>query len=252
MKVLNENAIVVGFEEIEWDKFPNLKVVGCNATSTEHIDEECAKRGVNLISLKDYPEFLKTIFSTAEHTIGLIIALLRNYKTAFNPPYRDREYYIGQVLRDKTLGIIGLGRVGKQVKTTAEALGMQVVWLNGKGMPYFIFEQADCVSLHVPLQGNEGFFTKEMFRLMKPTAYFINTSRSGVVDKGALLWALENDIIAGAAVDFIDDPKLLEYAKTHDNLILTNHLGGCTVEDMQRTKEFITSKVLEYLSENKT
>ena len=110
-----------------------------------------------------------------------------------------------------------------------------------------LFKEAHIVSLHIPLQGNEGFFTREMFSKMKKSAYFINTSRSKIVEDGALLWALKNGNIAGAAIDFIDDPKLLGYAKNNDNLILTNHLGGCTYEDMEKTQDFIAQKVAEYL-----
>ena len=129
MKLLsNGKAIVVGFEKVDWDKFPNLEVVGCNATSTEHIDEECVKRGIKVISLKGETFFLSTVTSTAEHTIGLIIALLRNYRTALNPPYKQRDEYKGHTLSDKTLGIIGCdGRVGKQLIKRAEAFEMKVI-----------------------------------------------------------------------------------------------------------------------------
>lgn len=240
MKILSPEAIVVGFEPIEWEKFPNLKVVGCNATSTEHLDEECAKRGIKLISLKGETEFLNTVTSTAEMTIGLIIALLRNYKTALNAPYQDRDEYIGHTLSGKTLGIIGYGRVGRQVEKIALALGMKTTHDFRPSL------DSDILTLHIPLENNEGMFTKEYFKQMKPTAYLINTSRSGVIENGALLFALENGIIKGAAVDFLDDPQLLEYVQTHPNLILTNHLGGCTVEDRQRTEDFIINKVLNY------
>ena len=87
-----------------------------------------------------------------------------------------------------------------------------------------------------------------MFKQMKPTAYLINTSRSGIIERGALKYALENNIIAGAAVDFVDDPELIEYADKHTNLILTNHLGGATVEDMEATEQFIENKVREYIN----
>ncbi len=109
---------------------------------------------------------------------------------------------------------------------------------------------SDIVSVHIPLAGNQDFFTDEMFNQMKPEAYFINTSRSGIVKDSALRRALENHIIKGAAVDFIDDSALLEYSKNHQNLILTNHLGGCTVEDMAATEEFIIKLVTNYLNEN--
>ena len=214
------------------------------------------KRGIKLICLRDYPEFLKTISSTAEHTIGLIVALLRNYKTALNAPYKERDAYMGHTLSGKTLGIVGgHGRVGFQVAKIAEAFGMDVLiydrvrvdnkWLTS--LPVLL-QRSDIVSVNIFLAGNEGFFTKKMFSQMKPTAYFVNTSRSKIVQDGALLYALENNIIVGAAVDFVDDPALLEYSKTHDNLILTNHLGGCTEEDMRKTEDFITQKVKKYVN----
>src|SRR3990167_2482635 len=106
---------------------------------------------------------------------------------------------------------------------------------------------SDIISIHIPLDGNEGFFDREMFLKMKSTAYLVNTSRSGVIEAEDLIWALENTIIKGAAIDFTDDPALVEYAKIHNNLILTPHLGGCTHEDMQATENFIIKKTQPYL-----
>ena len=251
MKILSPEKIVVGLEEVNLDEFPNLRVIGCNMTSCEHLPlEEMKKRGIKLISLKGNDLFLKTITSTAEHNFGLIIALLRNYKTALNEPYKERDLYQGHTLSDKILGIIGYGRVGKQLKKMAVGFSMTVI-THDKGERYIenLLEESDIVSLNIPLQGNEGFFTREMFTFMKPNAYLINTSRSGVIEEGALLDALKCEIIAGAAVDFIDDPQLLEYAKTHSNLVLTPHLGGCTLEDMKKTEDFIVNRVKNYVDE---
>lgn len=260
MKVLHEGqAIILGLEKINLDDFPSLRVIGCNMTGTDHLPiEEIGRRGIRLISLKGETEFLRTITSTAEHAIGLIIALLRNYKTALNGPYEDRESYKGHTLYGKTLGIFGVGRVGKQVMNAAQILGMRVVSCDKEilqdkwgGLVAGLLEKSDVVTIHIPLSGNKGFFTRDMFQQMKPTAYLINTSRNGVIEEGALKWALENKIIAGAAVDFVDDEELVHYARDHDNLILTNHIGGCTYEDMERTEKFITDKVEEYINNNK-
>lgn len=254
MKILHEGkAIIVGLEYFNPDDYPLLEVVGCNCTGTEHLPwKEIKKRNIKVISLKDNLLFLrKTIFSTAEHTIGLIIALMRNYKTALNAPYKDREEYKGHTLFGKTITLFGgNGRVGSQVSDRLKAFGMEV-WRVGKNdIPQFVLS-ADIISLHIPLEGNEGFFTKEMFKMMKPTSYLINTSRDAIIEKGSLLWALQNSIIAGAGVDFIDDPELLKYSKTHNNLVLTNHLGGATFEDMERTENFIEKQVGLYLEEIK-
>lgn len=269
---MSKEYLLIGLEKVHkklLDTMPDLKVVGTNTTGLDHIDlEECKKRGIEVISLRGETEFLKDISSTAEHTIGLIIALLRNYKTALNEPYRDREKYKGNVLKSKTFGVIGFGRIGLQVANRIRLFGMDIIWYDkNKEWASFSFSdehsisvmatrrselselltQSDVISLHIPLDSNEGFFKKEMFQKMKATAYFVNTSRSKVVEEGTLLWALKQKKIAGAAVDFIDDPDLVAYAKDHDNLILTPHLGGCTYEDMQKTRQFIADKVEKYL-----
>lgn len=242
--------LIVGLEKVDkerLDSLPNLKVIGTNTTGLDHIDlEECDERGIKVISLQGEIEFLNNITSTTEHTIGLIISLLRNYKIAFQQPYQDRDFYKGHTLKGKVLGIIRLGRIGLQVMEIAKVLKMKVV----SGSVKSVAPLADVVSLHIPLQGNEEFFTKEMFKLMKPTSYLINTSRDKIIKRGALLWALKKSIIAGAAVDFVDDEKLVEYSKIHNNLILTNHIGGCTFEDMEKTSEFIRKKVAEYIKLN--
>jgi len=247
MKVIeNGRGLVAGFEEINFHLFPDLEVVGYNTTGIDHINvHEHASRGITIITLKGETEFLQTITSTAEHTIGLMIALARNYKSAF----KTQEREIGHRLLGKKLGIIGFGRIGQQMWDIGEALGMLPIVYESdehlfKGQVGVVVRNVDFLSLHIPLEDNEGFFTKEMFKQMKPTAYFINTSRAGVVEKGALLWALENNEIAGAATDFLE-PDLLTYEG--DNLIITNHLGGATFEDMEKTEEFMTNKVKEYL-----
>jgi len=250
-------GLIVGKESVDLDYYPNLKVLGCNMTSVEHLPlEECEKRGIKVISLKGETEFLRDITSTAEHTIGLMIALLRNYKTAFHPPYKHRDFYKGHTLNGKTLGLIGGdGRVGRQMLNMVGVFGVHVRSFDPKyGFNLHsadwhlenLLKNSDIVSLHIPLEGNEGFFTKEMFQQMLPTSYLINTSRDAIVEKGALRWALENKIIAGAAVDFIDSQDLLEY--NGDNLILTNHIGGTTFEDLKRTEEFIVNRVKEYIA----
>jgi D-3-phosphoglycerate dehydrogenase / 2-oxoglutarate reductase len=214
--------------------------VASPTTGLDHIDlEECEKRGIKVVSLNGERRFLDTVTSTAEHTVGLMIALLRNYKQSLNYPYKERDYYTGHRVSGQTLGIIGYGRIGQQVEQIAESLGMRVLY----GELTSVLMNSDIVSLHIPLENNKGFFTKQMFRNMKPNSYLINTSRSKIIEDGALLWALENGTIKGAAQDFIDDLELLEYSRTHDNLILTNHQGGNTFEDRQATEDFINKKI---------
>lgn len=247
-------VIIVRVEKVDISNLPNLQVIGCPMTGLEHLPwDEINQRGIKVISLQGETTFLKYITSTAEHAIGLMIALMRNYKTALNPPYQDREAYIGHRISGKTIGIIGIdGRVAKQVTKIAEGFGMNVIGCDlvmGYSLIdlYNLLEQSDVVSIHIPLPGNEGFFTKEMFKKMKPTSVLINTSRDAVIQKGALVDALKSGIIAGAAVDFLDSSDLLEYNLGNNNLILTNHIAGATWEDMEATEEYIIKQVNNYL-----
>lgn len=268
MKILHEGkAIIIGDEKLDLSLFPDLKVIGCPMTGLDHLPvEEIESRGIKLISLRDFPLFLKSITSTSEHTFGLIIALLRNYKTALREPYQDRETYKGHTLAGKTLGIIGgNGRIGSQMAKIGEAFGMNIL-INDKKpclpwrfkrkcfievSPEELLRKSDIVSVHIHLDDNEGFFTEAMFGFMKSSALFINTSRNKVIQEGALLEALQNNIIAGAAMDFIDDDALRDYASTHDNLLLTNHIGGVTFEDRERTEQQIEIAVENFISNNK-
>ena len=247
-------SLIVGVETVDkalLDTMPNLKVIGSHTTGIDHIDQaECERRGIKILSLQGETEFLEDITSTSEHTIGLIIALARNYKTALSGASYNRMEYLGNKLAGKTLGIIGYGRIGQQVRQIAEAMGMNGHILDKGGNPDYLLTESDYVSLHIPLEGNEGYFTRDMFAKMKLSAYLINTSRNNVIEKGALVDALTSDLIAGAAVDFVDDPALVAYAEQYSNLILTPHIGGCTIEDMATTRAFIENKITNYLKNN--
>jgi len=249
--ILKETYVMDRFEKIDrvWlDVHPKVGVIGSPTTGTDHLDmKEISKRGIICKTLKKEKRFLRTITSTAEHTLGLIISLMRNYKKAFRSPLEERDVYMGRKLMGKTAGIIGhKGRIGKMISKMLKASGMKIIgydtrsWI--KGNLTKLLTESDVVSIHIHLQGNEGFFTKSMFSLMKKTAYIVNTSRAEIFEKGALLDALKKGKIAGAALDFIGDKDLELYAKTHDNLILTNHMGGLTWEDRKSTQEFISKK----------
>lgn len=276
MKLLhNGKALLVMDEKVDaevLDMYNNLKVIGCPMTGLDHIDlKECERRGIKVLSLQGERGFLDEVTSTAEHTLGLIIALFRNYRIALNAPYLHRDLYMGHKLSGKKILLIGgLGRVGSQLQRYCDALGMDVYvfdrykdhsWLlrfldkwfpsdlNFEEELLLTLPEFDIVSIHVPLVGNEGFFTAEMFNAMKATAYFINSSRSKVVAQSALIWALETKAIAGAAVDFTDEPELREYASENENLLLTNHIAGVTFEDREKVEEFITKKVDAYIKQ---
>lgn len=258
---LEETIVLKTFEKVDsaWlDKHPNLRILGSPTTGEDHLDREAlSRRGVKFVSLKGERKFLNRVSSTSEHALGLIIALMRNYKKALQTPSPPRSDLMGHKLRGKTAGIIGhKGRIGTHLTKYLKALGMRIRgydtvgpswWPDWTGSLDRLLSESDVVSIHVPLMGNEGWFTRKMFGKMKKTAFIVNTSRPGIFEKGALLEALEGKVISGAALDFTDDPELVRYAETHPNLILTNHIGGFTKDDRELTDAFIAEKVKRML-----
>lgn len=254
------------------DQMPNLKIIATNTTGLNHIDmRAAAARQVKVISLRGRASFLKNITSTAELAVGLMVALVRNLPSAFDDVKQgqwERMGFRGHQLSGKTLGVIGYGRLGKLIAGYGRMLGMKVVAYDPfvrptKSVDFVslekLFKTADVVSLQVLLtEKNRGFIKFKHFRMVKPTAYFINTARAELLEKDALYLALSKKIIAGAAIDVMDnedssgkhlkkDP-LWKYAKAHHNLIITPHIGGATFEAMHITEEFIAHEVKKYLS----
>lgn len=241
----SRSVLLTNFDRVDaawFDLHPTVKILGSPTTGLDHIDlQEAERRGVRVVSLQGEREFLNTVTSTAELTWGLILALHREFKRAlFSTAYRQKGYK----LAGKTLGIIGVeGRIGSQVKKIGEAFSMNILGVDKGCNIAELLAKSDVVTVHIPLQGNESFLKQKHFKAMKPSAFFVNTSRTGIMEKGALLTALEEGWIAGAALDFVDDPALSMYNKRYDNLIITNHLGGNTFEDRAATDVFIQDKM---------
>lgn len=255
------------------DKMPNLKIIATPTTGLNHVDEvEAKKRGIKIISLRGHTSFLKKIPSTAEEAWGLLLALIRNLPAAFHDVKQgrwNRDAWKGHQLFGMTLGIVGLGRIGLIVARYAKAFGMNIVAYDPhmsatemkkvgvKKIPTLekLCELSDVVSLHVLLTDTtHNIFSAKHFQLMKRTAYFLNTARGELVQKGALEKALAKKWIAGAAIDVMWDEAgdgshlinntLLHYAQTHDNLIIVPHIGGATYGAMHMTEDFIADLVV--------
>lgn len=257
------------------DSAPNLKIIASPTTGLNHIDMAYAQsRGIKIISLRGRSSFLKNITSTAELALGLMIGLVHNIPPAFENVKSgkwDRMSFRGNQLAGKTLGIIGYGRLGKILARYGKALGMKIIAHDPyikpvKGVDFTSLENllkiSDVVSLHALLtEKNHSFLKLKHFRLMKPTAYFINTARAELIEKNALYKALSQKMIAGAAIDVMDnelsdgahlksDP-LWKYAKTHNNLIITPHIGGATFEAMHITEEYMAGMVKKFLKRSR-
>lgn len=254
---------------------PNLNIIATSTTGLNHIDTEAAaQQGIAVISLRGHADFLQRIPSTAELTMGLMIALLRNIPWAFEDVKKGTwqgTRWSGTQLFGKTLGIVGFGRLGTLVAGYARAFGMRIFaadphvsqeTMRGFGVRKVSLEallkSADIISLHALLtDATHDLIKRAHFALMKPNAYFINTARAELVERGALLEALEQERIAGAAVDVLYDERengghlkkdgLLAYAKTHQNLIIVPHIGGATREARWATQEFLAKQVVKKL-----
>ncbi len=256
-------------------RMPKLKIVATSTTGLNHIDlDELQARKIKLISLRGQTSFLKNITSTAEEGLALMLALARNLPWAFDDVKAgnwNREQWRGHQLAGQTLGILGFGRLGKILANYAGVLGMRVIahdpFVDAKTMKQSgaapvsmdeLFKQADMLSLQVLLtEKTENLVTERHLKMMKPTAYLINTARAELIEKGALEKALKEKWIAGAAVDVLRDEDesgahlttsdLAAYANTHRNLIILPHLGGATFEAMAITEEFLAGLVKKTL-----
>ena len=191
-----------------------------------------------------------------------MLALAR-YIAISNVTMRNGEWnkkkYEGIELNGKTLGLIGMGRISQEIAKRAVALGMKVIYndiFEIKGLPeeYVsmsrdeVLKNADFVSLHIPASkdGKPVIGAAEL-ALMKPSAFIINTARGGLVDEDALVEALNNDKLAGAALDvFKEEPLKKEALMNHPKISLTPHIGGSTKEAQMRIGGEIVDIITEF------
>lgn len=260
----------IGLEEMNLQK--ELTHIVTPTTGLNHIDiDEAQSRGIKVVSLKNEFEFLAKVQSTAEHTWMLLLSLIRNLQPATKDVAQgnwDRVPYLADELNTKTLGIIGLGRLGKILVKYAEAFSMHILcndiddnvfeepYTKYKSSLDKLLENSDYVILQVDYRPeNEKFFDSDKFSVLKEGAYFINTSRGEIVDENALLDALESGRLKGAALDVLDgdsswestsvESGLIEYSKVNNNLIITPHMGGYGKISIEMTRDFVTDKFLK-------
>lgn len=236
------------------------KFIATPTTGLDHIDlKACEYAGIRVLSLRGETEFLKEVRGTAELTVGLMLALLRNLPEAFGRVGAwTREKFVGRELYGKTVAIIGYGRLGKLVDRYLHAFGAKTIAIDRDGSLLSALPHADIVSLHVSYdESTRHLMNRETFAAMKPGALLINTSRGGVVDEAALIEALESGHLAGAALDVLEGepwvvlPPIVQYASKHSNVILTPHMGGNTFESREKTDVFLARKLVEALHESR-
>ncbi|MCU1275206.1 MAG: putative D-isomer specific 2-hydroxyacid dehydrogenase NAD-binding [Bryobacterales bacterium] len=251
-----------------------LKIIVTPTTGLTHIDTTgAAALGIELLSLRDAcPAFLSSVRATAEHTIALMLALLRRLPAASEHVRRggwERDLFRGCELYGKIVGIVGYGRLGRIVARYIAAFECTVLaadpYVDPRTMepplrlvPLLdLLDASDLVSIHVNLtEKTFRFFGTEEFCRMKRGSWFINTARGELVDEAALLEALESGLLRGAALDVISAEQkgevqtnpLIAYSAAHDHLLITPHIGGCTGESMGKTELHMVERLRDALT----
>jgi len=244
----------------------NLQVIGRAGVGVDNIDIKAAtNKGVLVMNMPD-----GNTISAAEHTMALISTLSRNIQLGHlglvNGEW-NRHALVGNELRGKTLGIVGLGRIGREVIKRAQGFEMKILGYD----PYVNQEmfnsekvkvvdldelttESDFISVHVPLTNNtRDLFDAERLATMKPTARIINVARGGIINETDLENALNNGVIAGAALDvFVSEPLGEDHPLvTAKNILITPHLGASTHEAKEGVSLGICEQVRDFLKEEK-
>jgi phosphoglycerate dehydrogenase-like enzyme len=240
-----------------------LKVIGRAGAGLDNIDVAAAREaGIEVVNSPD-----ANTLAVAEHTMGLMLAAARNLPKAdlgMKAGRWEKKSLMGTGLAGKTLGIVGFGRIGYQVGLRARAFDMKVLVNQRRPTPELnlqagvqavdlnvLLAEADFVTLHVPLKPEtKHMIGAEQMALMKPTAILINTARGDVIDEAALLDALENGVIRGAALDvFVEEPATDSALAQHPRVIATPHIASST-EDAQRAAAItIVEKIIDVLQD---
>lgn len=248
---------------------PTIKIIANYAVGFDNIDIEAATK--RNIFVTNTPKV--STESVAEHTIALMFAISRKiveadkFTRAGKYEKWDPTIFLGSGIENKTLGVIGLGRIGCSVVRRAQkGLGMKILYHDIKRNDEFekefsavykekdeLLQEADFISLHVPLlPATRHFIGEKELRAMKQTAYLINTSRGPVVDEQALVNALQLGDIKGAAIDVYEhEPKLTPGLTELDNIVLTPHIASATEETREAMGRMAAENIIAAL-EGKT
>lgn len=243
----------------------NLKVVGRAGVGVDNVDLETATK--NKILVMNTP--LGNLEATAELTIGLMFSLYRHIHLANQSTHDgkwEKSKFMGTELKGKTLGIVGFGNIGQRVAEMASVIGMNIITnsnsasdedLSKLGASKVSTEQlltdSDIVSLHTKLNDDtKNMLNKTSIANMKPSAVIINCARGGLINEADLKDCLNNDVIAGAAIDVYEkEPATENVMFGAKNLLLTPHLGASSKEAQSNVAIDVANQVADYLKDNK-
>lgn len=265
-------------------QLPNLKMIATRSTGTDHIDLDYCKE--NNIEVKSVPHYGEN--TVAEHTFALILSLSRKIPSSLDRVRKGGFSSVGLTgfdLKEKTIGVVGVGSIGQYVIKIANGFGMNVIGvartpdeelakkLNFKYLPFEqCLEQSDIVSLHVPLtKSTFHMIDKSNIKKMKKGSYLINTSRGPVIETEAILWAIEKEILAGAGLDVLEEEEHIDnsrklfdpYSSNDDlkelvaahllrekpNVIITPHNAFNSKEAIERIAKRTVENIEQYLNQ---
>ncbi len=243
------------------DAAPKLRVIARAGAGLDNVDTATAKaRGIEVVNSPD-----ANTRAVAEHTMGLILALARHLPEAdysLKHGQWKKSALLGTGLYGKTLGLIGFGRIGREVARRALAFGMRVLVNQRRRTPELdlegdvqsvdlidLLKQSDIVSIHVPLRPETvGLIGEKELSVIKKGAYLINTARGSIVDEQALLAALESGRIAGAALDvFTEEPAVDSAIVQHPRVIATPHIAASTADAQQAAAITVAEQIISLL-----
>lgn len=254
----NSDVLIAGVEKITeevFQKAPNLKLISRVGVGLDGIDFDlCRKYGVRVAYTPDAPTL-----GVAELCVGMILDLSRRLTSANNNLKNGIwDKSMGNLIYGKTVGIIGMGRIGKSLVHLLS--GFNVNFLAHDIIPDIafgrlhkieyvskdeLFKQSDIISIHTPLTKETiDLITIKELKMMKPSAILINTARGGIVRERDLHFALQEKIISAAALDVFEDEPYMGVLVELDNCLLTSHMGAATIEnrfdmELQATQEVI-------------
>ena len=234
------------------DKGHSLKVVGRVGSGLDNIDiKEAKKRKIIVINSPD-----SNSEAVAELTLGLILSLLRKLTLAYSS-MRDglwiKKDLKGEEIENKKVGVIGYGHIGKKVVKILTAFGAKVDYYSRNKKTNslkYIFKHSDIITVHLPLNNQtKNFVNNDLLSLMKPTGFFINTSRGGVVEEKALFKMLQEKKIDGAALDVFWQEPLPPGSlwRKLPNVILTPHIAASTREALKKGTKMVIDGIIKIL-----
>ena len=251
------------------DRAGRLKVINTASTGTDHIDRDhAARRGIRILSItRDYG-LLDKFTATAECALMLILACCRQFKAATRDVLDGNwrgPLFRGRQLSRKTLGVLGVGRLGKMSCDYGKGFRMRVLGCDLKTFEIpgvepvdhdTLLGESDVVTIHIHMTpANYHLFNADTFAKMKDGAVLVNTSRGDIIDEAALIAALESGKLSAFGADVLHDEwrrdmgdsPIVQYARTHDNVVVTPHIGGCTHESVWDARVFSARKLARYL-----